>query len=212
MLAEADVFVQNLAPGAAARAGFGSAELRAKNDRLVTLDVSGYGEDGPKSNYKAYDLLVQAESGLASVTGSPDSPGRVGVSVCDIVAGINGHASIVEALLDRETTGRGRGLAVSLFHSAAELMQVPLLQQQGTGRAPARVGLAHPSIAPYGCFNTSDGKQVLISIQNEREWVRLCDDVLGQPAVATDPKFSTPSQRLKNRSVCGLFVASSTCA
>lgn len=207
LLAKADVFVQNLAPGAAARAGFGSEALRERHGRLVTLDVTGYGEAGPNKDYKAYDLLVQAESGLASVTGSPDSAGRVGVSVCDIVAGMNGYAAVCEALLERERTGRGQGLAVSLFHSAAELMQVPLLQQQGTGVGPERVGLAHPSIAPYGAFDSSDGKPVLISIQNEREWVKLCSEVLHMPDVATDARFCNPSQRLANRPELDALIA-----
>jgi crotonobetainyl-CoA:carnitine CoA-transferase CaiB-like acyl-CoA transferase len=182
LVARADVFIQNLAPGALARAGFGSAALRARHKRLITVDISGYGEEGDYARMKAYDLLVQAESGLASVTGHPAGPGRVGVSVVDIATGMNAHAAVLEALIARGITGRGTGIAVSLFDAMADWMNVPLLFLEGTGRAPERVGLAHPSICPYGAFATSDGALVLVSVQNEREWAGFCAGVLGNPA------------------------------
>ncbi len=170
ILARADVFIQNLAPGAAARAGFGSDELHRRYPRLITLDVSGYGAGNSYTEMKAYDLLVQAESGLASITGHPAGPGRVGVSVCDIACGMASHSAVLEALIQRGRTGEGSRLEVSLFDGMADWMNVPLLYFEGTGKPVERVGLAHPSICPYGAFETSDGKLVLISIQNEREW------------------------------------------
>ena len=181
ILAQTDVFVQNLAPGAAARAGFGAAALRARYPRLITVDISGYGAGHAYDDMKAYDLLVQAESGLAGITGHPAGPGRVGVSVCDIACGMDAHAAVLEALIARGISGDGCALEVSLFSGAADWMNVPLLYFEGTGRAPQRVGLAHPSICPYGAFPTADGSLVLISIQNEREWARFCDGVLGEP-------------------------------
>jgi crotonobetainyl-CoA:carnitine CoA-transferase CaiB-like acyl-CoA transferase len=198
ILAKADVFIQNLAPGAAERAGFGSAELRARYPRLITCDISGYGEDGPYRDMKAYDLLVQCESGLASVTGSPDAPGRVGVSVADIGCGMNAHAAILQALYDRQRTGKGSGLAVSLFDGLADWMAVPLLHYDYGGRAPTRVGLAHPSIAPYGEFRLSNGRSAVISIQNAREWTSLCE-MLGRPDLIDDPRFATNISRCANR-------------
>src|SRR4029079_17716645 len=162
ILARADVFIQNLAPGAAARAGFGSIELRTKYPRLITVDISGYGETGDYAAMKAYDLLVQAESGLAMITGHPAGPGRVGVSACDIACGMAAHAGVLEALIERGITGEGKGLRVSLFDGMADWMNVPLLYFEGTGKAPERMGLAHPSICPYGAFPTSDGSLVLI--------------------------------------------------
>ncbi len=180
ILAKADVFIQNLAPGAAARAGFGAESLRAHYPRLVTCDISGYGEDGPYRDMKAYDLLVQAESGLASVTGGPEGPGRVGVSVCDIATGLAAYSAILEALYERERTGRGSGVALSLFDVMADWMSVPLLQYLHSGTAPARVGMNHPSIAPYGAYPTQ-GEPIVISIQNEREWRAFCEGVLTQP-------------------------------
>lgn len=198
MIAGADVFVQNLAPGAAARAGFGSAVLRARHPRLVTCDISGYGENGPYHDMKAYDLLVQCESGLASITGTPDAPGRVGVSAADICCGMNAHAAILEALYEREGTGRGAGVAVSLFDGLADWMTVPLLHHDYGGKGPDRVGLAHPSIAPYGEFRLPGGRSVVISIQNQREWRTLCD-LLGRTDLLDDPRFATNVARVANR-------------
>ncbi len=194
----ADIFVQNLAPGAAARAGFGSAELRAQNPKLITVDITGYGEEGPYREMKAYDLLVQCESGLASVTGAPEQPGRVGVSVSDIACGMYAHAALLEALIERGRTGEGKGLSVSLFDATADWMTVPLLHQEG-GEAPVRVGLNHPSIAPYGAYACRDGQLVVISIQNEREWLNFCTEVLGDESIASDPRFDSNTARCDNR-------------
>jgi len=199
MLGKADVFVQNLAPGAANRLGLGSTDLRQRFPQLITCDISGYGETGVYADMKAYDLIVQCETGLASITGAPEGPGRVGVSVCDIACGMYAHTAIVEALLRRERTGAGSALKVSLFSAMADWMTVPLLHQDYGGAAPKRVGLNHPSIAPYGVYATSDGRELIVSIQNEREWQRLCTDVLGNSALATDDRFSDNTRRCKHR-------------
>jgi itaconate CoA-transferase len=207
LIAKADVFIQNLAPGAMARAGFGSAELRARHDRLITVDITGYGEEGDYAGMKAYDLLVQAESGLASITGHPAGPGRVGVSVVDIATGMNAHAAVLEALIGRGITGRGSGIHVSLFDSMADWMNVPLLHYEGTGRAPERVGLAHPSICPYGAFATADGALVLISIQNEREWAGFCSVVLGDAGLAQRVGWRSNTERVGNRKMVDEHIA-----
>ncbi len=199
MLARADVFIQNLAPGAAERLGIGSAALRAEHPRLITCDISGYGDRGRLYKMKAYDLLVQAESGLVAVSGAPGEWGRIGVSLCDINAGLNALVGIQQALLARARTGRGSAVKVSLFDSAAELMSVPYLQARYGGRAPARVGLKHPSIAPYGAFTCADGRDLVISIQNEREWADFCRTVLGDAALATDPRCLNNAARVANR-------------
>ena len=199
ILSKADVFIQNLAPGAAARSGFGSDDLRAKYPRLITVDISGYGESGDYATMKAYDLLVQAESGLAMITGHPAGPGRVGVSACDIACGMAAHAGVLEALIERSITGKGKGIAVSLFDGMADWMNVPLLYFEGTGKAPERVGLAHPSICPYGAFATSDGALVLISIQNEREWADFCAKFMDDPALTLSPGYESNVARVANR-------------
>src|SRR5918997_6925182 len=199
LVAKADVFIQNLAPGAAARAGFGSEALRARHQRLITVDISGYGESGDYARMKAYDLLVQAESGLCSVTGRPEGPGRVGVSACDIACGMNAHAAVLEALIHRGITGRGKGVAVSLFDGMADWMTVPLLQFEGTGKEPPRIGLAHPSICPYGAFPARDGSLVLISIQNEREWASFCEHFLDEPDLPRREGFRANNERVANR-------------
>ena len=206
MVARADVFIQNLAPGAAARAGLGSAELRARHPRLITCDISGYGESGPYAAMKAYDLLVQAESGLASVTGLPEGPGRVGVSVCDIAAGMYSYMAILEALLARARTGEGRAVAVSLFDAMAEWMTVPFLQEVYGGGAPGRVGLHHPTIAPYGIYAARDGG-LLVAIQNEREWQRFCNQVLLRPEMAQDSRFGDNPARVANRPALDAEIA-----
>ena len=195
----ADVFVQNLAPGAAARSGFGSVALRERHPRLITCDISGYGDEGPYADLKAYDFLVQCESGLASITGGPEAPGRVGVSVADIACGMNAHAGILQALYQRQHAGEGSAVAVSLFDALADWMTVPLLQHDYGGRAPERMGLNHPTIAPYGAYAAADGRQLVIAIQNEREWRTFCEMVLGQAELATDPLFSSNSARVANR-------------
>jgi len=199
ILARADVFIQNLAPGAAARAGFGSEDMRRAHPRLVTCDISGYGEEGPYRDMKAYDLLVQAESGLASITGGPEAPSRVGVSVCDIGTGLYALAGILEALYERTRTGRGRGVKVSLFDSMADWMTVPLLHLEGAGQAPQRVGLKHPSIAPYNAYAAADGTELVIAIQSGREWRAFCETVLERPELARAPEFATNEARVANR-------------
>jgi crotonobetainyl-CoA:carnitine CoA-transferase CaiB-like acyl-CoA transferase len=201
VLAKADVFIQNLAPGAAARSGFGSDDLRAKYPRLITVDISGYGDTGEYASMKAYDLLVQAESGLAMVTGHPAGPGRVGVSIADIGCGMNAYTGVLEALIERGITGRGKGLKVSLFDAVADWMNVPLLYFEGTGKAPQRMGLAHPSICPYGAFATKDGALVLISIQNEREWTAFCASFLDEPDLPKKPGFESNNVRVANRAM-----------
>jgi len=199
ILARADVFIQNLAPGAAARAGFGADALRAAHPRLITVDISGYGEEGAYADMKAYDLLVQAESGLASVTGRPEGPGRVGVSVCDIACGMYAYMAVLEALIARDRTGEGAAIRTSLFEAVADWMAVPLLTYDYGGAIPKRVGLNHPSIAPYGAYPTEGGGEVLISIQNEREFARLCADVLGRPDMPADARFCDNVARCANR-------------
>lgn len=199
LMATADVFIQNLAPGAAARLTFGSDELRRQHPRLVTCDISGYGESGPLHELKAYDLLVQAESGLVAVSGAPGPWGRIGVSICDITAGMNALLGIQQALIQRSRTGRGSAVKVSLFDSAADLMSVPMLQARYGSGAPERVGLKHPSITPYGAFTSRDGREFVLSIQNEREWVNFCDRVLQQPALASSPSFVSNTERTRNR-------------
>jgi itaconate CoA-transferase len=207
IIAGADVFIQNLAPGAAARAGFGSEALRARHPRLITVDITGYGAGHSASDLKAYDLLVQAESGLAEITGHPAGPGRVGVSVCDIACGMAGHAAVLEALIARGITGAGARLEVSLFDGMADWMTVPLLYFEGTGQAPRRIGLAHASICPYGAFGTADGQLVLISIQNEREWARFCEVVLRRPELATQPGWQDNTTRVANRPAVDALIA-----
>src|SRR5919202_3355198 len=207
LVAKADVFIQNLAPGARARAGFGSAALREKYPRLITVDISGYGDEGEYAAMKAYDLLVQAESGLASVTGRAEGPGRVGVSACDIACGMHAHAAVLEALIERGLTGRGKGIAVSLFDGMADWMTVPLLQFEGTGRNPPRVGLAHPSICPYGAFETADGQPVLISIQNEREWASFCAHFLHEPDLPQQEGYRVNNERVAHRPMVDAHIA-----
>lgn len=204
---KADVFVQNLAPGAAARAGFGADEMRKQNPRLVTCDISGYGEEGDYAQMKAYDLLVQAESGLVSISGAPGDYGRIGVSICDIGTGLVAFGGIMTALLERERTGVARGLRISLFDVTADWMAVPLLHFDYAGKAPERPGLKHPSIAPYGGYPTRDGGIIVISIQNEREWARFCAEVMGDAAMATDARFASNTERVKNRDVLDGRVA-----
>jgi len=206
LLARADVFIQNLLPGAAERAGVGSAALRARYRKLITCDISGYGEDGPYAAMRAYDMLVQCETGLASLTGGPDAPGRVGVSVCDIAAGMYAHQAILEALIKRGRTGEGAGIAVSLFDGMADWMAVPLMQHDG-GKAPSRVGLMHPTVAPYEAFPAKDGIPIVISIQNEREWARFCAEILGDGGLATHPDFDSNVQRVKNRPAMNALIA-----
>lgn len=199
MIARADIFVQNLMPGAAARAGFGSDDLRARHPRLITCDLSGYAADGPSKDMKSYDMLVQAETGLAAITGTAEAPGRVGVSVCDIAAGMYAMQAIVLALYERLRTGTGKGIAVSLFDGMADWMTVPLLHHDYGGSAPGRVGLKHPSIAPYSSFRTKDEGEIVISIQNEREWAAFAAAILERPELAREGKFTNNNSRVSHR-------------
>jgi itaconate CoA-transferase len=197
MLKRADVFVQNLKPGAIEKLGFPIAELRREFPRLICCSISGFGETGPYAARKAYDLLIQAESGLASITGTSE-PARVGVSVVDITTGLNAYQSILEALIGRARTGEGAELSVSMFDAMVDWMAVPLLQFEG-GKPPQRMGLAHTSIAPYGAFKSRDGIDVLICVQNDREWRVLAKEVLDDSPLAADPAFATNVERMKRR-------------
>ena len=198
MLSKADVFVQNLKPGALAKLGFAIERLRRDYPRLITCSISGYGESGPYAKRKAYDLLIQADSGLASITGGPEAPARVGVSIVDVTTGMNAYEAILEALIARGRSGEGSAISVSLFDAMADWMTVPLLQSEG-GKPPQRIGLAHPSISPYGVFKSRDGADILISIQNDREWRVLAAEVMDDKALAADPDFATNVERVKRR-------------
>ena len=201
MLGQADIFIQNLAPGATARLGLGHETLRQRFPRLITCDVSGYAPGTPHYTRKAYDLLVQAESGLSGITGTQDSgPSRIGVSIADIATGQAAYAAILEALLRRARTGQGSAIQLSLFDTLGELMNVPYLTRRYGGIEPPRLGLAHPSIAPYGVFALADGN-ILISIQSEREWLILAREVLGSEALATDPRFASNVLRVRERAL-----------
>jgi formyl-CoA transferase len=198
MLGKADVFIQNLKPGAVAKLGFPIERLRRDYPRLIICSVSGYGDTGPYAQRKAYDMLIQAESGVASVTGGPEAPARVGVSICDIAAGLNAYEAVLEALIARGRTGEGAEISVSMFDGMADWMTTPLLQYEG-GAPPKRIGLAHTSIAPYGVFKSRDGADILISIQSDREWRVLAEKVLGDKALAADPAFATNIERVRRR-------------
>ena len=199
LLAKADVFVQNLAPGAAGRHGLAAAALRARHPRLIACTVSGFGEGGPYSGKKAYDLLVQAEAGLLSITGTEGTPSRVGISVADIAAGMYAYSGILAALLARARTGDGATLDVSLFDALAEWMSFPAYYTAGTGAALARSGPNHVSIAPYGPFRSADGAEIFLAVQNAREWTAFCAQVLRRPELAGDSRFNTNARRLSNR-------------
>jgi itaconate CoA-transferase len=207
MLGRADVLVQNLKPGVLGELGFSRERLRRAFPRLVIASISGYGESGPYAKRKAYDLLIQAEAGLASLTGGPDGPTRVGVSVVDIATGMNAYEAVLEALLVRARTGDGADLRISMFDSIADWSAVPLLQYEG-GQPPRRLGLAHPSIAPYGVFSAADGTELLISTQSDREWRILAGEIMGDPALAAEPRFATNVARVRRREeVDGLVQA-----
>ena len=199
LVARADVLVQNLAPGAAARAGLDYATLAPKHPRLVVADISGYGDSGPYRDKKAYDTLVQAEAGLVGITGGPDEPSRCGISVADIAAGMYAYAGILTALLQRERTGRGTRVEVSMLEALVEWMGYPIYFSRYGGKAPRRTGATHPSIAPYGPHRAGDGGLVLLGLQNEREWETFCAEVLGRTELARDPRFSSNSARVAHR-------------
>jgi itaconate CoA-transferase len=205
LLRRADVFMQNLKPGTVGKLGFSIDRIRRTYPRLICCSISGFGDDGPFASRKAYDLLIQAEVGLASITGTTE-PSRVGVSVVDIATGLNAYEAILEALIARQRTGEGAALSVSMFDSVADWMTVPLLQQEAS-KPPQRVGLAHPAIAPYGAFPTRDGGQLLIGIQNDREWRALAEKVLGDADLAADPDFATNRARVERRAETDRKVA-----
>jgi len=199
LVARADVFVQNLAPGAADRLGLGAAELRARHPGLVWCGISGYGPAGPYAQKKAYDLLVQCEVGLLSVTGTPDAPSKAGIPVADIAAGMYAFSSILAALLRRGRSGEGATLDITMFEALGEWMNFPAYFTQYGGTAPPRSGAFHATIAPYGPFRTGDGESVFLGVQNDREFARLCDTVLGKAALAADPRYATGPARDANR-------------
>ncbi|MDW6057300.1 CaiB/BaiF CoA-transferase family protein [Streptomyces sp. FXJ1.4098] len=207
LLADADVFVQNLAPGAAARMGLGADALRERFPSLIPCSISGYGTSGPWADRKAYDLLVQCQTGLVSLTGSPDGPARVGVSIADIAAGMYAYSGILTALFTRATTGVARAVEVSLFEALAEWMNQPAYYTRFGGTQPPRVGNQHATIAPYGAYPCADGKDVLFSIQNEREWAALCERFLDAPGLVSDPRFATGSDRVAHREELNAIVA-----
>jgi itaconate CoA-transferase len=200
LIAGADVLIQNLKPGSMDKLGFSLERVRKDYPKLICCTITGYGDDGPYAQRKAYDMLIQAESGLASITGGPEGPSRVGISVVDIATGATAHAAILEALFARSRSGKGADIRISMFDVMADWLAVPLLNSEA-GNPPLRMALAHPSIAPYGAFRSKDGKNILISIQSEREWKKLCADVLGQPDLPSDPRFANMVERVRNRAL-----------
>ncbi len=199
LLESADVLVQNLAPGAAARMGFSYDQLEEANPRLIVCDISGYGADGPYRDKKAYDLLIQSESGLLSVTGTPETPSKAGCSIVDIASGMYAYSSILAALIQRGRTGKGSRIDVSMLESMAEWMSFPLYYAYDGAQPPVRAGASHATIYPYGPFPAGDGKFVMLGLQNEREWAVFCDRVLGRPALKTDERFSSGPRRSSAR-------------
>ncbi|MDT9598778.1 CaiB/BaiF CoA transferase family protein [Sphingosinicella rhizophila] len=206
MIARADIFVQNLAPGAAARLDLDARSLCREFPGLVAVDICGYGQDTPARDMRAYDMLVQAESGICSVTGSADEKAKVGVSIADIATGMNAHAAVLEALISRERDGRGRAIEIAMFDSMADWMAVPLLHKSHGGRETGRWGLSHASIYPYGAFACADG-EIMIAIQAPAEWRRFCRTVLERPELADDARFADNVLRVTNRAELGHIIA-----
>jgi crotonobetainyl-CoA:carnitine CoA-transferase CaiB-like acyl-CoA transferase len=198
LLEKTDIFVQNLAPGAAERLGLGADALREKHPRLITCSISGYGDSGPYRDRKAYDLLVQCEAGLVSVTGTPETPSKAGISIADIAAGMYAYSGVLSALFRRERTGEGANIEVSMLEALAEWMGFPAYFTMYNDRQPPRTGASHAAIAPYGPYPCGDGEIVFLGIQNEREWKKLCEEVLGDASLAADERFSTNSRRVEN--------------
>ncbi|UVO30434.1 CaiB/BaiF CoA-transferase family protein [Bradyrhizobium arachidis] len=209
MIAKADVFIQNLRPGGMRKLGFGSADLRQRFPRLITCDISGFGDGGALSHLKAYDLIVQAETGLCAITGTVHGPARVGVSVCDISAGMTALNAILLALLHRARTGQGTNIQVSLFDAVADWMNVPILQFEYSGYHTVRAGVNHPSLAPYGAYRCADGNDVIFSVQNDREWVNFCAKFLKRPELIRAPGFGDNMERIRNRARLDEIVATS---
>ncbi|MEV6108745.1 CaiB/BaiF CoA-transferase family protein [Streptomyces sp. NPDC051940] len=207
LLGGADVFVQNLAPGAARRLGLGAAELAGRHPSLIVCDISGYGNEGPWSDRKAYDLLVQCEAGVVALTGTPEAPARAGISIADIAAGMYAYSGILTALYERRVTGVARPVEVALFEALAEWMGSPAYYTAYSGTQPARVGTEHATIAPYGPFDASDGRTVLLAIQNEREWASFCAVFLDDGGLATDARFHRNSARVARRAELNAIVA-----
>ncbi|MEV4786956.1 CaiB/BaiF CoA-transferase family protein [Streptomyces tuirus] len=207
LLDGADVFVQNLAPGAAARLGLDAATVTGRRPNLIPCTISGYGTTGPWSDRKAYDLLVQCQTGLVSLTGTPEGTARTGISVADIAAGMYAYSGVLTALYTRATTGEAHPVEVSLFEALAEWMGQPAYYTRYGGAQPPRLGTQHATIAPYGTYTAADGKEVLFSVQNEREWVALCAEFLGRPELADDPRFATGSDRVTHREELNAVVA-----
>lgn len=199
LLEKADVFIQNLAPGAVERLGFGVKELQEKFPKLIICSISGYGKTGPYRDKKAYDLLIQCEAGLVSITGTPDTPSKAGISIADICAGMYAYSGILTALLQRKETGRGAVLEVSMLEALAEWMGYPMYYAAYGGKEPSRTGSSHATIYPYGAFPSEDGKRVFIGIQNEREWVRFCEEVLQRPELSKDSRFENNFKRFENQ-------------
>src|SRR3954463_10309108 len=211
LIASADVLLQNLKPGSMDKLGFSLERLKKDYPSLITCTITGYGDDGPYAHRKAYDLLIQAESGLASITGGPEGASRVGMSIVDVATGATAHAAILEALIGRGRIGKGADIRISMFDVMADWCPVPLLNAED-GKPPQRLGLAHPSIAPYGVFRSKDGKDILISIQSEREWKKLCADVLDQPDLPGDSRFASMVERVRNRALTDKTVGDSFAA
>jgi itaconate CoA-transferase len=198
LLAHADVFVQNLLPGAVDRLGLDEQTLRDRHPRLITCSISGYGSAGPYRSKKAYDLLVQCEAGFLSVTGTPETPVKAGISVADISAGMYAYSGVLTALYERERTGEGTSFEVAMLEALGEWVAQPYFYARYGGTPPPRTGARHASIAPYGPYRTGDGAQVFMGVQNEREWAALCADVLGRPDLVEDPRFIRNSRRVEN--------------
>lgn len=206
LIGRADVFIQNLAPGAAARLGLAADGLLKQHPRLIVCDISGYGDSGPYASKKAYDLLVQSEAGVLSVTGTPDTPSKVGISIADIATGVYAYSGILTALYRREKTGQGGRVEVTMLEALAEWMGYPLYYAHFGGTAPPRTGPDHATIVPYGRFTAGDGKSVMLGLQNEREWAIFCEKVLGQPALAADPRYDTNFKRNERREEVAALV------
>ena len=206
LVSRADVFVSNLAPGAVARMGLDHGTLRAQNPGLISCAITGYGDSGPASRKKAYDFLVQGESGICAVTGSADQPVRVGVPLTDLATGLTAYSSILRALIQRGRTGQGTALSLSMFDVMADWMNMPLLAQRYMGGAPTRSGLQHSFIAPYGAFTCRGGAQVLLSVQSNREWAVFCAEVLNRPELAEDPRYRDNPDRYANRAALDAMV------
>ncbi|MBT3972963.1 MAG: CoA transferase [Acidiferrobacteraceae bacterium] len=199
MLKQADVFLHNLAPGALTRRGFGGEALREHNAGLITCEINGYGSSGPGARKKAYDFLVQAESGICAINGTQEQPARVGISICDIASGQTAFSSILRALIQRGRTGTGVDISIAMFDVMADFMNFPLLAHRYLGGAPQRMGLTHPLIAPYGAYTVKDGSHILIAIQSDREWCSFCGAILGQPELGADARFVNNTERVKHR-------------